>query len=758
MKKYYLIAFLFFIFANSGYSQIWISGGPINWNTNQTITDDVIITSGATLVITATISMAADKKIVVMQGGRLEVISGTIKKTTENWKGIFVEGSPSNNQPSYGPAWTGNYGGANGTVGHQGVLKLLNCTIKEADNPITVGQGFTGITTPAGGGVVLAKHSLIEGRYNLVSFIDEYFSNNLIDNTSRFDNCVFGRNGNFGCWNCDDIYYHLLLRRVNGVKVRNCTFESLNYSNKRNGIGVFGASVDVQNSNFQGLYTAITVFNWFFNTGRPNVVKNNNFQFALHSYINIGSDLDQVVLNDFRLIHGSHQSAGVGYLGSNGLIVEQNEFQSSTGSGHIESVGIVSQSLGPLGDEIYNNKFTGLNNGIQSFRDNLGLQYRCNELSNIERYNINVASAPGVGDQGLCIPLFNIFRLPMNTFSNDCNVSSGDFNASSQISSIVYNDAVNFLPICKSSNIVSNSCNVQLEIADCPNNFTNWGDIFEFPYQTVTMHEENMQGFGLNINANFDNTNYSPELYEDNPDEELRTTRFLLAERNIAYQRLVSLLTDSLGIHDAINYLLDQDNEDALRIALPLLITAEMYTEARAIVDALPSNITFFDDMKSWYEFILDKREVDSLEYENVQLNDSLFISQMANTPGIMQGKAKALYYFLYGMPYPHIEGLFGHPTNKRFVQSQPKIVKDVNVFPNPAKDNFYIDVDFEETITNATVELQSTMGLNILSESVKTNGKHRFHLRADDVPAGIYLLILQSDKGEREVRKIIIH
>lgn len=753
MKKYYLIAFICFIFANSGYSQIWISGGPINWNTNQTINDDVIITSGATLIISATISMASDKRIVVMHGGRLEVIGGTIKRATGNWKGIFVEGMPGNVQPSYGAAWTGTYGGANGSVGQQGVLKLLNCTIKEADYPITVGRGLPGLSTPAGGGVVLAKYALIEGRYNLVSFVDEYFSWNFGNNTSRFENCVFGKNGNYGCWHCDDYYYHLLLRRVIGVKVRNCTFESLNYSTKRYGIGVFGGSVDVQNSNFENLYTGIITLNWFFNTGRPNVVKNNNFQFALHSYINIGSDFDQVVLNDFTLIHGSHQSAGVGYLGANGLIVEQNEFQSGTGSGHIESVGIVNQSLGPLGDEIYNNKFTGLNNGIQSFRDNLGLQYRCNELSNIERYNINVASAPGVGDQGNC----GLEIYPANSFSNDCHVSSGDFNASSQISLIVYSDAANYLPVCKSPNVTTNQCS-EIEYIECLNNFTNWGNIFEFPYQTVTMHEENMQAFGLNINANFDNTNYSPELYEDNPDEDLRTTRFLLAERNIAYQRLASLLTDSLGIYDAIDYLLSQDNEDALRIALPLLITAEMYAEARSIVNALPSNISFFDDMKSWYGFILDKREVDSLEYENVQLNDSLFISQMANTPGIMQGKAKALYYFLYGMPYPHIEGLFGDPTSKRFVQYQPKIVKDVNVFPNPAKDNFFIEVDFEETITYATVELQNTMGLNILSQSVKTNGKHRFHLSADDVPSGIYLLILQSDKGEREVRKIIIH
>jgi hypothetical protein len=379
-----------------------------------------------------------------------------------------------------------------------------------------------------------------------------------------------------------------------------------------------------------------------------------------------------------------------------------------------------------------------------------------NEFNEIDRYNIDVASAPRVPNQGFCAPFLNYALTPRNDFSNNCNVSSGDLNVTSQINNLIYTDNSNLLPQCKSSNVSTNGC-YEL-ILECEDNFSTGGVIYEFPYETVSVQEANMSAFSLVTDATFDNTNYTADLFEENPDEETITKRFLLAERNITYQKLASLITDSLGILAAIDYLMEQDNEDAMRVALPYLINAGIYTQARAIVNALPSNISYFEDMKDWYGFILDKREADSLEYEDVQYADSLFIHQMATTPGIMQGKAKALYYFLYGMPFPHIEGLFGDPVNKRSIRRQINLTKDISVYPNPAKDDFYIEVDFEGHITHASVELKSLMGVKILQQDVKTNGKHRFHLKATDVPAGVYLLILQTDKGEMETRRVIIN
>jgi hypothetical protein len=70
-------------------------------------------------------------------------------------------------------------------------------------------------------------------------------------------------------------------------------------------------------------------------------------------------------------------------------------------------------------------------------------------------------------------------------------------------------------------------------------------------------------------------------------------------------------------------------------------------------------------------------------------------------------------------------------------------------VFPNPATDNFNLELGLAES-RNMNMTLYNSAGAMIKAyDSQKlAAGEHTLHLPASDVPAGTYILVVQSESG----------
>jgi hypothetical protein len=79
------------------------------------------------------------------------------------------------------------------------------------------------------------------------------------------------------------------------------------------------------------------------------------------------------------------------------------------------------------------------------------------------------------------------------------------------------------------------------------------------------------------------------------------------------------------------------------------------------------------------------------------------------------------------------------------------------NVYPNPAKDFFSIDLYSKELIST-TVSIYNSFGLVVFSRIFEVNGSATFQIPSADWSAGIYFVKVTDDKnGFNELRKVII-
>ena len=82
------------------------------------------------------------------------------------------------------------------------------------------------------------------------------------------------------------------------------------------------------------------------------------------------------------------------------------------------------------------------------------------------------------------------------------------------------------------------------------------------------------------------------------------------------------------------------------------------------------------------------------------------------------------------------------------------EIVNDLRVFPNPATD--YCNISFSKTSSEpVSLEIYDIRGRKLKSISGIGGGTGDFNHRIDvqDIPAGYYLLILKSEKGEQGLK-----
>lgn len=350
------------------------------------IDGELLIGPGNTLIIkNSTLKFTENSKIIIRETAKL-VIDNSILTSIGDcmlWDGILVEGDDSRTQSP---------------TSNQGVIEIVNgtlisnakCAVKSLD-----------------GGIVLARESTFRDNLIGVSIKSYHNSTNSIsslkiDNVSRIYKCSFETTDHLAQLQYNpESFIELIV--VEGVDIIGNTFinsNQYNYLYNRRGIGVYClyAAMDLNSScsevipygtncpdefqtknTFTNLYCGIQLLN---NAQfKTTTIKNANFtnnskgiDIAYHDYAVITDNQ----LNIPNFTYGDFEAYGIWVESSHGFEIERNNSYSNNGG----RVGVIFEHVSGNTDELYGNRYNGLQKAIVAKNGNTGLKIHCNKMEN----------------------------------------------------------------------------------------------------------------------------------------------------------------------------------------------------------------------------------------------------------------------------------------------------------------------------------------------------------------------------------------
>ena len=382
---------------------------------------DIIIKSGSTLTLKCHVRMPAESKIIVEPGAKLILDGGTITNHGGGlWQGIEVWGN--SNQQQESSFWDPN----------QGIVKIINGTIENADNAITLwhpGDWYSmGGIVDANGATFLNNHRSVE----FMKYQNKAPNGNTYRNESSFTNCTFKVDDNYRGGSSNPFSSHVTLWDVNGVFFTACTFLNEQstflyslYNNKAIysmdagytvrgtcdatlGYGQPCPSDALVKSTFKGFNTAVHALGG----STSNVVKvedavfDGNFKGVQYDALNNS----WVNKSDFFVGHPltsgyAMTQEGIIINSSTGYRIEENVLQPNPNITNFAPSSIRVRNSNTSNNQIYKNTTTGLYFGEQAEGINRnstnsfeGLQILCNKNSGTERAISVMPITTGLGD------------------------------------------------------------------------------------------------------------------------------------------------------------------------------------------------------------------------------------------------------------------------------------------------------------------------------------------------------------------------
>ncbi len=95
--------------------------------------------------------------------------------------------------------------------------------------------------------------------------------------------------------------------------------------------------------------------------------------------------------------------------------------------------------------------------------------------------------------------------------------------------------------------------------------------------------------------------------------------------------------------------------------------------------------------------------------------------------------------------------------TQATHTRQQQLSIGSVNVYPNPADEQFYLDIDLKDKISDLQIDIWNEMGQTIRSETKYNFQKERIKYATTDWASGVYFISIQSDFG-KTTQRIVVH
>jgi hypothetical protein len=400
-----------------------VSGNEI-WNTDRSMSGDIIIEPGATLTIeNCTISMAKGARILVAsnQGGssgagKLIVNNATLTNNCgQHWSGIDVAGDSYRGNMSHQYTYQG--------LSHVGIAIINNSIIEHAEIAI---ENWSNGNWSSFGGRIHAENTIFRNNRRAVGFGSYknhayWDANKVMPYMSSFAKCTFTIDDNFREEVDPHMGFHVTMWDVQGISFLGCSFkyDVANYRQAKELSGVYSIDATYNifpyeyslvggvkiESLFENLHYGVHAMGGGNNTGNLIVeeclFKNNEYGIGLHGVSN-------AVLVKNKIRHSAslwNHFYGIWARQSDPFTIEQNTFRDDDGGVfRLNTFGIIIDDCGPSNNIVYKNAFANTLNPLIFLKDNVdpaiitsGVQFNCNVLdSNNSGHAVRILGGTGI--------------------------------------------------------------------------------------------------------------------------------------------------------------------------------------------------------------------------------------------------------------------------------------------------------------------------------------------------------------------------
>ena len=356
------------------------------WNTPKYFNSDVVVASGATLTINTTVKFEESVKLIIQQGGRVDVSGGKLTSLCDEfWDGVVVYGNP---QLPQTPASNQGKLTFNESVIENATSGIRICIPLPADNP-------SAFCNNGGGGILEANGSDISNCMTGISFAP--YTN---ANISRLINCTIGINEQFK--DETPFYSGMNLNGINGLVLKGIRFLNRNTELWYSGYGIHSFNsafktdfyCDNNDSPCTGYEIDCSFERMEYGIYAENAsvdklvsINNTDFLYNLKGFYGSALYMPEFLSNSFISYDQRDESYSLYLNNCNQYHVEANVFNGD--AYHLNSdIGIYILNSGLENNEVYNNTFSNLQYGAvadginRSWRDGTGLCFKCNDFSN----------------------------------------------------------------------------------------------------------------------------------------------------------------------------------------------------------------------------------------------------------------------------------------------------------------------------------------------------------------------------------------
>ena len=734
-----------------------------------TITSDgFIVGDNAVVTVTGEIRMEENSKIIIKPGGKLIVDGGLLTSACPDkmWQGIQVWGIDSLHQYL-----------SNGQY-LQGVLELRNGATIE--NAVCAVDLWNPLDEHSEGGIVWAEDAAFRNNAKAVRAINysNYSpgSSTEAHNMSWFRNCSFIIDSDY--IGSHTFHNHVELTNVDGIKFFTCNFykdnAASNMASSTSAIYSSGAGFIVTSTCSSPLSPCPeenihrSVFNGFDNaiyaignggSARTFSVSGSEFWNNERGIYAINTGYATIIKNIFNIGSSAQCSYGVYVDGVTNFCIEENNFLKNTSTAN-RTYGIAVKHSGSYND-IYLNHFNNLycgnisiGNNIVSGNNGLGLTYTCNTNSgNTHDFGVLTDGVSGNIDnsQGSSsLAAANTFSASQYHFYN-----KGDNNLTYYYKGSGDKKPTKKYGITLAAASKDHECKSHYDIGG------GGGDVAMSVGMTDSLKNRYESSFS---SYNRLNGLSAYKIDKDSTQKMQQEAQMSMLQREcllVAGDIVRSNLNKEERDFDELREWIGKNNDICSdRMIIASYIQQKDFVNAIALAKTLPNTYKLQgEELDEFYDYLEIIRLYESLcetDRSTLQLSEqeiALLEDMAENGAGASKSMAEAILAENRGIPGAIIPLC---PTIPNFIlvirgTDETEMTSDtafeVELSPNPATTNVEVSYTLPEGMTNATLVMTNTLGVNVKTVQLDgNNGKTTLSL--EELPSGIYFYTIRCGEN----------
>ncbi len=725
------------------------------WDTPKFLRQNIVIESGASLIIKCKVKMGVNNTITVKRGARLIVDGGTISNlcSDNTWGGIYVWGNSNLVQPDPTSIPSSN---------QAGILFLKNNAIIEGTRTaISSGRRDDGTVswydlTQSWGGVIYANNATFRNMTRAVEFLSYHCPSGtcIDDDKSAFIDCIFVNNTSIPGAQGVTIW------DTNGI-----TFEGCSFTGFQDGILTYDAGLEIKRSSqfykdpkFENNVFGLNMIATYPNSFGASVsnAKFNNNNFGINSTASNSLRRHIFRLNEFYSPYYDIYLSGTSWF-----TIEKNVMSSAT-----VGIGLQRTGSGITDNFIKCNTISGSQAGISIYRENEGLKILGNTFSANSYDDVDLVSsfygtkiAPSQGSPASAAG--NSFSSSTNNIiaishGNTRNVPNTTFTYYLP-NTVTPTTNSNLVPRCNLTDIsllpsppncFSGSVNkfqVLVNASPSTTNCTESGGFDdeggdEYVFYALRAEVDNL----VRVTANGRNRQLNSDLTEKS------------AKKNNMLNGLLKKAITSKDIKLAKRLLNDEQDDDNKKKMVGVCFSLKDWQEAKVFLNGLSNQIESWRDFKSVQLINLDRLK--STEKFKLTPNQRRTLLEIVEKEDVDNSSyAKAILQLVEGIRFePRVESSV-HSSNSAFsipASTSNAIAEFISMTPNPAKDqlSFKIPTTFKvRKIEIFTVTGHLFKVFDVENENIVTD--------TQGMQNGMYIVKFVDEQGiPKQITKLFIN